>query len=161
MNISTVPTPTPTAPTTSTQNNVYICRNALDGNKTGWDTSPNFANLVAEAKRRGLSVLDCRNILNNAPNTTPTTQHRQQKGCLSLYFERQYDGLGTFPELCQFGCRSQTPRIYGGHLQKSATLIIAPDNKFIRHLHKAVIHEGIVLVRSPNVPSIKRQFDGL
>lgn len=51
--------------------------------------------------------------------------------------------------------------IYGGHLQKSATLIIAPDNKFIRHLHKAVIHEGIVLVRSPNVPSIKRQFDGL
>lgn len=51
-----------------------ICGTALDVSRTRWDDSDNFTDKVAEARRRGLSVEDCREILGLGPLPAPNPQ---------------------------------------------------------------------------------------
>jgi serine/threonine protein kinase len=52
-----------------------LCEKALNGSASGWDTADQFQPHVDEARRRGLSVADCRKIV--ADETSPSQPRTQ------------------------------------------------------------------------------------
>ena len=45
---------------------VFLCKQALNDDKTGWETNPRFVDVIAEAARRGFSVAACRAAVSQA-----------------------------------------------------------------------------------------------
>lgn len=54
-----------------------ICWHALNGGRSAWDANPSFSEYVAEAKRRGLTVDVCRQLLIPKPVATPIAPSQQ------------------------------------------------------------------------------------
>lgn len=75
------PAPQPQPPTSnaatssSNKTNYDICFNALDASRSGWDQSNSLSrNDMAEASRRGLTIVSCRQIIGfSAASTSPSS----------------------------------------------------------------------------------------